>query len=290
MTPFGLVSAPLTEADVVLLPLPFEGTVSYGGGTAAAPAAILAASAQVELFDEETLFDLASLAWHLAPSVTPRPNETPDEYLSCVHWAAASLIGSNSIVIGIGGEHSVTPPLVKAAACGDYSGLTVVQFDAHADLRDEYEGTPNSHACAMRRLVDAGAHVIGIGIRSLSRDEAELAKASSQVEHHYAHSLGEDAVVHRMQSLSGRVYITIDVDALDVALCPGTGTPEPGGLSWQQTTRILNALLSNPAVTLIGGDIVEAVPQEWTQVNEFVAARLLAKLIAYNATGARTND
>ncbi len=140
---FGLPSRARDEADFVVLPLPFEGTVSYGVGTAAGPAAVLNASAQLELWDDEVEFDLESLSIHTALPVRPTRGESTAEYLDRVESAARV----DAIGIGIGGEHSVTPPLVRAAAGGsDLNGLTIVQIDAHSDLRMDYEGDPNSHA------------------------------------------------------------------------------------------------------------------------------------------------
>lgn len=275
-------------ARVCLLPLPFEGTVSFGRGTAAAPEAIWRASTQVELWDEELDFPLDSLTYHSAPALTPQDKEPVAEYLDRATRTAAALHCPGTLVIGVGGEHSLTPALVRAAAGEeDWSGLTVVQLDAHADLRDEYDGTPQSHACAMRRLVERGAGLLAVGIRSVDRTEAEYGRSSPRVRTFPAQALTSDPAVETelmisLSSLTGRIYLTVDIDALETGLCPGTGTPQPGGLAWWQTLRYLRALLRSPArPSLLGCDLVEVVPQPHTQVNEFVAARLLAKIIAY---------
>ena len=278
------------EADVLLLPLPFEATVSYGGGTAAAPEAIWRASAQVELWDEETDVDLAGLRIHSAEPLSPRRNELVQEYLERVRAAAAELHRHGGLVIGVGGEHGVSPPLVLAASgTEDLAGLTVVQFDAHADLRREYDGTPYSHACAMRALLDRGARIITIGCRSAEREEYAQGLATGRVRTFLARNLARDpveeaALLECLDGLEGRVYLTIDVDVLEVHLCPGTGTPEPGGLGWWQTLGWLDRLVrGNRRCRLIGVDVVEAAPQPGTRVNEFVSARLLAKIMAYHA-------
>jgi agmatinase len=280
-------------ARVTLLPLPFEGTVSFGGGTAAAPVAILAASAQVELWDDEQEVDLATLAYHWATPVHPGADEATDAYLARVEAAARPLHHHGGLVIGIGGEHSLTPPLVAAAAAAhDGADLTVVQLDAHADLRDEYAGTPHSHACAMRRLVERGVRLIAIGIRSVAADEAACRRHCPRIETFTAAGLARDArtetrLLDTLAALTGRVYLTIDIDAFETHLCPGTGTPQPGGLAWWQALQYLACLLRpQPGRVLIGADLVEVVPQPTTQVNQFVAARLLAKMIAYAAAGA----
>jgi len=282
-------NARLSDADICIVPLPFEGTVSYGSGTAAGPDGILAASAQVELWDDELNFDLESLRYFTASVIHPESNEAADAYLRRVEASVRPLAGNGRFTIGIGGEHSLTPPLVYAAAndCNDLSGLTVVQIDAHTDLRDTYEGTPQSHACAMRRLTERGARVIAIGIRAMSQSEDEYAKSVGLIDIYRAQSLAEDPdleqrLVAELRGLTGDVYLTVDIDGLDPSMCPGTGTPEPGGLGWWQTLRILRAvLLENRSRNLIGCDLVETVPQPDTQINEFTAARLLAKVIAY---------
>jgi agmatinase len=283
------------EADVLLLPLPFEATVSYGGGTAAAPEAIWRASAQVELWDEETDVDLAGLRIHGAEPLVPRRNELVQEYLDRAWTAAAELHRHAGLVIGVGGEHSVSPPLVLAAmgaeetGTEDLSGLTVVQFDAHADLRLEYDGTPHSHACAMRPLLDRGARIITVGCRSAEREEYAHGLASGRARTFMARNLArnpgeEAALLECLDGLEGSVYLTVDVDVLEVHLCPGTGTPEPGGLGWWQTLGWLDRLLrGNRRCRLIGVDVVETAVQPGTRVNEFVAARLLAKILAYHA-------
>lgn len=279
----------LSDADICILPLQFEGTVSYGSGTAAGPDAIIQASTQVELWDDELRFDLETLKYHLAPEVSPKSDETVEQYLSRVESQGRELSGNGQLTIGIGGEHSLTPPLVYAAAenSNDLSGLTIVQIDAHTDLRDTYEGTPHSHACAMRRLTERGARVIAIGIRAMSQPEDEYAKSVGLIDIYRAQSLAEEPdleqrLITQLRGLTGDVYLTVDIDGLDPAMCPGTGTPEPGGLGWWQTLRILRAVLhENRLRNLIGCDLVETVPQPNTQINEFTAARLLAKIIAY---------
>jgi len=282
-------SVEFSEAQVSIVPLPFEGTVSYGSGTASAPAAVIEATEQVELWDDEIGFDLEQLQYHVATPIGPDHGEATDAYLKRVEQYTRQYFSSSRLTIGIGGEHSLTPPLVYAAAedCNDLSGLTVVQIDAHTDLRDTYEGTPQSHACAMRRLTERGARVIAIGIRAMSQPEDEYAKSVGLIDIYRAQSLAEDPdleqrLIAELRGLTGDVYLTVDIDGLDPSMCPGTGTPEPGGLGWWQTLRILRAvLLENRTRNLIGCDLVETVPQPDTQINEFTAARLLAKVIAY---------
>jgi len=293
----GLPNFDRASSDVCIIPLPFEGTVSYGHGTAAAPEAVVAASSQVELWDDELDFDLDSLQYHTAAPVVPEASESPEAYHDRVARECRPCFEGAGLTIGLGGEHSLTPALVSAAVgeLDDLSHLTVVQIDAHADLRDSYSGSPHSHACAMRRLTDRGASLIAIGVRAMSREEIEYARADSHIQIYRAQSLvgtdprsefpdEEGLVLDQLGRLNGDVYLTIDIDGLDSSLCPGTGTPEPGGLPWWQTLRILRRLLlDNRNRRLVGCDLVETVPQAGTQVNEFTAARLLAKVIAYSS-------
>ncbi|MCH2211617.1 MAG: agmatinase [Fuerstiella sp.] len=279
----------LEAADVVVLPLPYEGTVSYGKGTSLGPAAILHASSQNELWDEEVDFDLDRLAYHIAAPVVPGDAQQPGDYLECVAAEARRLRSDDRLLIGIGGEHSVTFPLICAQTdADDFSDITVVQIDAHTDLRSEYEGSNFSHACVMHRVVESGAKLIAIGIRSAERNEFSYGRTSGRVETFFAQQLAgnpdrERQLIERLRLLSGNVYLTIDVDGLDVSLCPATGTPQPGGLTWWQALRYLRVMLDeNKNIRLIGCDVVETVPQPDSRVNEFTSARLLGKLLAYH--------
>ncbi len=168
-----------------------------------------------------------------------------------------------------------------------------MQIDAHRDLRESYEESPYSHACAMRRLVERGAALIAIGIRSGAREEVAYANQHKRIRTFTAFDLVENpetesALVRLLGTLSGDVYLTIDVDGLEVHHCFGTGTPEPGGLSWWQTMRYLRTLLAGCGSTLrlVGADVVETVPVPGSQVNEYTAARLLAKIICFHGPAA----
>ncbi|MGE4001497.1 MAG: arginase family protein, partial [Planctomycetaceae bacterium] len=194
------------------------------------------------------------------------------------------------LLVGIGGEHSVTSALVRGICKSKgvaFSDLTVVQLDAQADLRSEHDGWRQSHLCAMRPLVELGVKLISIGLRSVQREEYEFGKQSGSVEMFLSQKLADDPqqetrLLTSLKGLTGDVYLTIDMDALEVHLCPGTGFPHPGGLGWWQVLRYLRALLhDNAQCRLVGCDIVEAVPMLGTKVNEFVAARLLTKVLAY---------
>jgi len=280
------------RAQYALLLLPYEGGVSYGLGTASGPDAILGASAQVELWDPELGFDLATLAVHNPPPVIPASDESTAAYLDRVRRAARDLREAGLLVVGVGGDHSVTPALVGAARGATDEPLTVLHIDAHPDLRDEYGGSIHSHACAMARTLDEGAdRILSIGIRSGDRAEHEAAAADERISVFRAQDLARDGsalgeAIEMIRAVKGTLYISIDIDALEVHLCPGTGTPEPGGLGWWDALRILRAaFLESRGARVIGWDLVETAPMPGTRVNEFVAAGLLAKSFAYHAAG-----
>lgn len=267
------------RARVVVLPAPLEATVSYGHGTAAGPQALLDASTQVELFDEELLRPLLPEIHTMAPLVFPRD---PGEAVEVLRHAAAGPLADGKLLITLGGEHTVTAgPAAAAAAL--YPQLGVLHLDAHLDLRASYEGSPYSHACVVRRLVDdLGLPVVSVGIRSFSGEEAELVRQRGY-QPFYAHRLDPagawvDEVVAR---LPAQVYLTLDLDVLDPAELPGTGTPEPGGLRYRELLALLRAVTSTRRI--VAADLVELSPLPGNHVSEFLAARLAAKLVAYTS-------
>ncbi|MBN1589018.1 MAG: agmatinase [Pirellulales bacterium] len=285
-----LPDVPATKADVILLPLPYEGTVSFGRGTSRAPEAVWRASTQIELWDDEVQFDLGSITYHTTPAVVPRLDESPASYLERVFEQGQLYQAMSGLVVAVGGEHGLTPALVGAAVDdpNDLSRLTVVQLDAHADLRDTYDGSPHNHACAMRRLIERGARAVAIGIRSVEREECVFGQQSGLLQTFTARQLATERAVEAqlldlLGSLAGPVYLTVDVDAFEVSLCPATGTPQPGGLGWWAAMKYLRRLLhENRQIELLGCDVVETVPQPGTLVNETVAAALVAKILGYH--------
>ena len=270
------------DADVLLLPLPYERTVSSGRGTGLAPAAIWAASQQGEFYDDEMGRSLDEWTYY---SAQPPVDAEPGVYHTRVTRAARALHEYDGLVVGVGGEHSVTPPLIEAAMDGakDYRALTVVHFDAHADLRPQWGGSRYSHASALYPVVERGAALVTIGIGDISREELRYAQEARVALFRAQELATNDALLlARLARITGPVYVTVDVDCLDLSLCPGTGTPVPGGLSWNQAISYLKALLyGNRATELIGLDLVETVPQSTTQINETVAVGLLDKAILY---------
>ena len=270
-------------ARVLVLPIPLEATVSYGGGTAAGPQAILAASQQVELYDRDYDAEPA-LAYgvHTLPAVElpADPAAAVDEIQAAVARAARS----GKLVVGLGGEHTVSVGFGRGLVEALGGPITVVQIDAHSDLRDRYAGTPYSHACVARRLLELPAveQLLQLGIRSVCPEEVANSRA-----HPERLGLGYAEAVHDgswhaaiLEPVRGRrVYLTIDVDGLDPAVVPATGTPEPDGLTWAESLSILRAL--NAHATVVGIDCVELSPVAGLHMADFAVAKLLYKAISY---------
>jgi agmatinase len=276
----------LDAADVAVISIPYEGTVSYGTGTARGPESVLSAGPHLETFDEEVQWESeGNLKICTLPPVTPSEGERPEAYLARVQKTCAGLGLVPPFPLTFGGEHSISPA-VMAGLREDWSGVTVVHIDAHADLREEYAGSRVNHACALKRVLDLGvARLISIGIRSCTAEEFALARDDERIETLYAHEMVDPqrwaTLLAQLRALEGDVYLTIDIDGLDCTLCPGTGTPQPGGLSWPQALDVLRATIRESRANLVGADIVEVAPMEGTQVNEMVAAKLGFKILAY---------
>ncbi|OGB89583.1 agmatinase [candidate division WOR-1 bacterium RIFCSPHIGHO2_01_FULL_53_15] len=251
----------------VLLPCPHEATVSYGKGTKRGPAAILKAMQYVENFDEE-------LGREMAP--TGKLKVLKPVGVSGLESRVAGLLKEDHTLVILGGEHSITPIAVKAFA-KKYRNLSVLQLDAHADLRDSYRGTKKSHACAIRRVLEI-CPAVQVGIRSLSVEEWEWAQKTGQIEKmHFAPKL--ELVEKIERQLHKNVYITIDVDVFDPSIIPATGTPEPGGLFWYEVLDILKGVCRTKNV--IGFDVVELAPRRGDHASDFTIAKLVCKLLGY---------
>jgi len=266
-----------SRAGYAVLPVPYEGTVTFMRGTADAPAAIIDASAQIEEFDEELARDFrAAGIITLSPIL---PAETPEEQMRRVASVARTIVRGGKFLLTLGGEHSITAPLVRAMA-EQHGGISVLQIDAHADLRDTYDGSPCSHACVMRRVLEVTDRLAQVGIRNYSQQE--YLECPRQVENFITPTVVEsdpDWSKRVLSLLGAKVYVTVDVDGFDPAYVPGTGTPEPGGLTWRQVTGLLRRVCAEREV--VGADIVEVVPVPGQKVSEFLAARLAYKIIAY---------
>ena len=265
------------EARAVILPVPLDRTTSYVGGTRNGPREILQASSHMELWDDELEIDVHSAGIFTLPEMELPFGELA-EVMREIERVAAEILSRDKFLVTLGGEHSITPPLVKAAAAR-YPGLGVLQIDAHADLRDEYMGTPHNHACAIRRTL-AYARVTQVGIRSLSPEEARVVPSLPTTIFYDGRMRRDPAWIDRVvETLPETVYITIDVDGLDPAIMPATGTPEPGGLSWYEATALLRAVLQRR--TVVACDVVELSPLPGIMAPNFLCAKLVYKLLTY---------
>jgi len=268
------------DAPYAVLPIPYERTVSFGHGTALAPDAILRASVQMELFDEELRcpFDLDV---HTLPAVDCRSQDDAAT-LRMIERAALEVLRPRRFLMSFGGEHTITAPLVRAAR-QVYGEVDVLQVDAHLDLRDHYRGTALSHACVMRRVLEQGARIVHVGIRSACEEDYQLVR-ERDLPVFWARDIALSGTGEWIEKVVGhlgpRVYVTIDIDGLDAALVPGTGTPEPGGLGWYPLLTLLRRVCGERQV--VAADVVETVPLPGTPANEYIAARLAAKLMLYH--------
>ena len=274
-------TTPLTtdfaRARVAILPVPLDRTTSYVSGTRTGPHEILVASSHLELWDEETQTDVHGIGIVTLPEME-LPFATMDEVVCEIRRVVAEIVNRDKFPVILGGEHSITPPVVAAVAAR-HPGLSVLQLDAHADLRESFMGTPHNHACAMRRTAEF-APITQVGIRSLSVEEA-AAVPSLRTTIFYDYNMRADpAWMDRVvDSLGDTVYITIDVDGLDPAIMPATGTPEPGGLSWHETLALLRKVIE--ARTVVGFDLVELSPIGGNVAPNFLCAKLVYKMLSY---------
>jgi agmatinase len=265
------------HARVVILPVPLDRTTSYVAGTRNGPHEILVASSHMELWDEETGTDVHSIGIFTLPEME-FPFGSIDEVVEEIRRVASELVARGKFPVVIGGEHSITPPIVAAVA-ERHHGLSVLQIDAHADLRDSYMGTPHNHACAMRRVLDY-APTTQVGIRSLSPEEAAAIPSLRTNVFYDFNMRAEPGWMDRVvDTLSDTVYVTIDVDGLDPAIMPATGTPEPGGLSWYEVLGLLRRVAERKHV--VGFDLVELSPMGGNVAPSFLCAKLIYKFLTY---------
>ena len=265
-------------ARIVVWPVSYEGTVSYGAGTGAGAEAIIDASRNMELYDEETDAEVYRLGVHTA-EVTP-PAESPEAMMKVLLERARSLVGAGKFVCMIGGEHSVSAPVIRAHA-ERYDNLSVLQIDAHADLRDTYDGTPHSHASIMARVVkDLRLPAVQVGIRSISAEEAR-ALDSYPTRVFWAKDIAgrTDWWGEAVAGLTENVYLTIDIDGLDPSLVAQTGTPEPGGLGWYEALGLIRTLAR--ARRVVGMDLTEYAHVEGYSASAFLCAKLIYKSLSY---------
>ncbi len=262
------------SASTVILPVPYEATTSYMSGTQSGPAAVIDASAYVELYDEELDAEAYRSGVFTAAAMEFSGNVERD--FDRITKTASTFLDDGKFLVGIGGEHSISFPLYRAYH-QRFNDLSVLQLDAHSDLRYEYEDSIYSHASVMRRIYELNRNIVQAGIRSQCVEEAQFIK-SERIRTFYAHRLRESGFgTELIEALSSNVYLTIDVDFLDPSIMPATGTPEPGGFLWYETIRFLRRVFAERNV--VGLDVVELSPLPGLAHPDFLTAKLIYKLI-----------
>nr|NQU89487.1 agmatinase [Bacteroidota bacterium] len=264
----------LETSKVVIIPVPYDETSTWGKGADRGPEALLEASANMELYDIETDSEVFQIGIHTSDPVTE--NSSPEKMVHAVHREAGKYIAMEKFVIGLGGEHSITTGFVRPYF-EKYKDLSVLQLDAHTDLRPEYEGSPYNHACVMSRVREL-CPVVQVGIRSMDTIEKPFLD-------HPRLFLAEDIYNHdkwmtkAVDQLTDNVFITIDLDVFDPSVMPSTGTPEPGGLLWYQVLDFLR--LVNQKKNIVGFDVMELAPDSNSKSPDFLASKLVYKLLSY---------
>jgi agmatinase len=278
------------KARAVIIPFGLEASVSYGSGTAKGPAGLIAASQQLELFDDE-LWREPYLDYGLATLPEPKIAKSVPKALDQLEAIVAQVLEAKKFPFVIGGEHSLTAGAIRPFARA-HKDLVVLQFDAHADLRDGYLGEHYSHAAAMRRVLDHGhVSLVSVGIRAISQGEADFIDANAgikggRVHMHWGRDQARYDIEEIVKPLRGRpIYVTFDIDALDGAIMPATGTPTPGGLQYLQCLDIIRRAAE--VGTIVGADLVELAPIPGFHAYDFMAAQLAYKMLNYALSGTK---
>ena len=266
--------AALETAKVLLQPITYDGTSTWAKGADKGPAAFLDASENMELYDIETGTEVYRRGVHLLPAITE--DSSPEKVFQTVYEKTKELLKTGKFLTFFGGEHSVSIGTIKAHY-EHYKDLSILQLDAHTDLRPEFHGSPYNHACA---LYDSSknANLVQVGIRSMDVAEMEHVNKDKCSWAHEMHG-NENWMDASIAKLGKQVYITVDLDAFDPSILPGTGTPEPGGMQWYTTLKYLKRVFTEREV--VGFDIVELIPIEGNPASQFVAAKLYYKMLTY---------
>jgi len=264
-------------ATFAVLPVPYDLTSTYQSGSRLGPAAILAASANMELYDEELGRETYRKGIYTAPPVDIDARG-PEHMIGAVEHAVSGLLADGKIPVMLGGEHSISYGAVRAMK-NIYPHISVLHFDAHADMRDTYQGSPYSHACVARRIHDI-CPIVQVGIRSMSTPEAIFMKERQVRTYSADFVLDEPNWIEVVSAhLSGDVYVSIDLDALDPAFMPATGTPEPGGISWRHVLKLLQVVAKK--CTVRGFDVVELSPLPGMVAPDFLATKMIYRIMGY---------
>ncbi len=270
------------DAEVVILPAPYEHTVSYGQGTGHGPAAILEASHYVEFWDEEFQRELCFEKGIATHEPIDFSGNTDAAALGIIEERVRTLLAQNKFVVTLGGEHTISAAPIKAHL-EQYPDMSVLQIDAHSDLRDEYEGSRFSHASVMARVLEflAPERLVQVGIRAQCREEYTRIE-NDGINTFFGWEIrqgvyGQSWKERVLDALGENVYITFDIDGLDSSIMPSTGTPEPGGLLWDETIQLMKMIGKHRRI--VGFDIVELAPVPSVNWPDFLAAKLISKML-----------
>ena len=273
----------IETSKVVLIPVPYDGTSTWQKGADKGPEAFLNASENMELYDIETDTEVYKNGIYLADAVIE--DASPESMVNAVHQITKEYIKKNKFVTLFGGEHSISIGSIRAFnEC--FNSLTVVQIDAHADLRKEYEGSTCNHACAVYEASQT-TNLIQVGIRSMDAIEKTVMDLDKVF---FAHEMAQDDywMENAIDLMTENVFLTIDLDAFDPSIMPSTGTPEPGGMLWYETLEFLNKIFKEKNV--VGFDIVELCPNEKEKSSDFLAAKLYYKMLSYKFNNSEEDD
>jgi len=281
----GLERKEFKDCRVVVLPVPYDSTATYNPGARNGPHAIIQASRNMELYDEELGYSPADVGIFTLDELEPSM-KSPEDMVARVEGVVAEIVEAEKFPVVLGGEHSISLGAIRAMN-EKHDGITVLHLDAHGDLRNEYEGTRYSHACVMRRASEI-CPVVQLGVRSISAEEAEFMKGAENVKTFFMHDVREEGLAATLDdlipALSEEVYISFDIDVFDPGEVPATGTPEPGGMRWHEVMQVLKRVSAQKQI--VGFDLVELAPIPGNPASDFLAAKLAYKLIGHKFKGA----
>ncbi len=268
-------------SEIAVISVPFEKTVSYGKGTKNGPKEILNASHYVEFYDEELDRELIFEKGIATLAPVSFKDMSLKKSMELIYSSVKEVLNDGKFPVVLGGEHSISAPVVKAIL-EKFENISILQFDAHSDLRESYEGSIFSHASVMARVAEMNKNIVQVGIRAQCKEEAKFIK-ENKINTFYARDIRsgkiKDLNKEVLKNLKENVYITFDVDGFDPSFMPATGTPEPGGLFWDETMNLLK--LIGKERNIVGFDVVELAPDEKSESSNFVAAKLVYKILNY---------
>ncbi len=274
----GIPNPIYEKAKFLILPIPYEATVSFGRGTRFGPESIILSSRYVELFDEEIKTEPYKMGILTLPEI-PIESNSVQQMLKKITRNVQKHLKKKKFILSLGGEHSISIPLIQTHKIF-YPDLKVIHLDAHADMRNSYEGSKFNHACVMKRITESGCEIFSFGIRSLSKEEFEFISSSKMNHIFFAMDIYNKTIENFVDNIpDGNYYLTIDLDVFDPSLVPDVGTPEPGGLKWYSTLKFIKKLISSK--NIVGADIVELAPKHPYGHSSFFSAKLTYKIIAY---------